>query len=157
MPLFHLSAAPTVLAPMLVGGTSVLADRLPSRPRCGTRYAACGAVGFRRSRRDGVDAVEPAAGPARCYVAAAVHLRSADRREFYHDIEKRYGCRIVTMYGMTEAFPIAVKGVSEDGIPGNLRPAESDFRRADRRLRRQPVTRGYGRGDRLPGPGIRMR
>ena len=36
----------------------------------------------------------------------------------YHDIEKRYGCRIVTMYGMTEAFPIAVKGVADDGVPG---------------------------------------
>jgi crotonobetaine/carnitine-CoA ligase len=36
----------------------------------------------------------------------------------YHDIEKRYGCRIVTMYGMTEAFPIAVKSVADDGVPG---------------------------------------
>jgi crotonobetaine/carnitine-CoA ligase len=36
----------------------------------------------------------------------------------YRDIEKRYGCRIVTMYGMTEAFPIAVKGVVEEGVPG---------------------------------------
>ena len=36
----------------------------------------------------------------------------------YHEIEKRYGCRIVTMYGMTEAFPIAVKGVADDGVPG---------------------------------------
>ncbi len=31
MPLFHLSAAPTVLAPMLLGGTSVLAASIPSR------------------------------------------------------------------------------------------------------------------------------
>jgi crotonobetaine/carnitine-CoA ligase len=36
----------------------------------------------------------------------------------YRDIEQRYGCRIVTMYGMTEAFPIAVKGVAEEGVPG---------------------------------------
>ena len=36
----------------------------------------------------------------------------------YRDIEKRYDCRIVTMYGMTEAFPIAVKAVAEDGVPG---------------------------------------
>ena len=38
--------------------------------------------------------------------------------EVYRDIEKRYGCRIVTMYGLTEAFPIAVKGVADDGVPG---------------------------------------
>ena len=36
----------------------------------------------------------------------------------YRDIEKRYDCRIVTMYGLTEAFPIAVKGVADDGVPG---------------------------------------
>jgi crotonobetaine/carnitine-CoA ligase len=36
----------------------------------------------------------------------------------YRAIEKRYGCRIVTMYGMTEAFPIAVKGVADTGVPG---------------------------------------
>jgi crotonobetaine/carnitine-CoA ligase len=36
----------------------------------------------------------------------------------YREIEKRYGCRIVTMYGMTEAFPIAVKGVADEGVPG---------------------------------------
>src|SRR5262249_2197968 len=36
----------------------------------------------------------------------------------YREIETRYGCRIVTMYGLTEAFPIAVKGVTDDGIPG---------------------------------------
>ena len=36
----------------------------------------------------------------------------------YRDIEKRYGCRIVTMYGMTEAFPIAVKALADEGVPG---------------------------------------
>ena len=36
----------------------------------------------------------------------------------YRDIEQRYDVRIVTMYGMTEAFPIAFKRFSEDGVPG---------------------------------------
>ena len=40
---------------------------------------------------------------------------AADR---YRDIEERYRCRIVTMYGMTEAFPIAYKAVSDEGTPG---------------------------------------
>jgi crotonobetaine/carnitine-CoA ligase len=45
MPLFHLSAAPTVLAPMLVGGTSVLADGFhPASVWDETRE--CGASGF---------------------------------------------------------------------------------------------------------------
>jgi len=38
--------------------------------------------------------------------------------DLYRDIERRYGCRTVTMYGMTEAFPIAYKAVSEEGVPG---------------------------------------
>jgi carnitine-CoA ligase len=38
--------------------------------------------------------------------------------DLYRDIERRYGCRVVTMYGMTEAFPIAYKSVSEEGVPG---------------------------------------
>ncbi|BBX95765.1 hypothetical protein MLAC_10590 [Mycobacterium lacus] len=38
MPLFHLSAAPTVLAPMLVGGTTVLAEAFHPT-RCGTTCA----------------------------------------------------------------------------------------------------------------------
>ena len=45
MPLFHLSAAPTVLAPMLVGGTSVLSASFhPSR--AWDEIQDCGAVGF---------------------------------------------------------------------------------------------------------------
>jgi crotonobetaine/carnitine-CoA ligase len=38
--------------------------------------------------------------------------------DLYRDIEGRYGCRVVTMYGLTEAFPIAYKAVSEEGVPG---------------------------------------
>ena len=45
MPLFHLSAAPTVLAPMLVGGTSVLAGAFhPSE--VWDEIRSCGAAGF---------------------------------------------------------------------------------------------------------------
>lgn len=45
MPLFHLTAAPTVLAPMLVGGTSVVADAFhPTEVWDGIRD--CGAIGF---------------------------------------------------------------------------------------------------------------
>ncbi len=117
MPLFHLSAAPSVLAPMLVGGTTVLAAAFhPGRVWDDVR--AHGAVGF--------------AGAGA--VVSMLQNQPADRRDaqlplrfisaapidanFYRDIEKRYGCRIVTMYGMTEAFPIAVKGVADEGVPG---------------------------------------
>src|SRR6201996_3762727 len=117
MPLFHLSAAPSVLAPMLVGGTTVLAPAFHP----GTAWdemRACGAVGFA-----GAGAMvsmlwnqppdpRDAQLPLRFLSAAPIDAA------LYRQIEKRYGCRIVTMYGMTEAFPIAVKGVAEDGVPG---------------------------------------
>jgi crotonobetaine/carnitine-CoA ligase len=117
MPLFHLSAAPTVLAPMLVGGTSVLADGFhPASVWDETRE--CGASGFA-----GAGAMvsmlwnlppdpRDADLPLRFLSAAPI---SAD---LYRDIERRYGCRIVTMYGLTEAFPIAYKAVSDEGVPG---------------------------------------
>jgi carnitine-CoA ligase len=117
MPLFHLSAAPSVLAPMLVGGTTVLAPAFHP----GTVWdevRACGAVGFAgagamvsmllRQPPDPRDAQVPLRFISAAPINAAV----------YRDIEKRYGCRIVTMYGMTEVFPIAVKSVADEGVPG---------------------------------------
>ncbi|MEB3981005.1 AMP-binding protein [Mycobacterium sp. 663a-19] len=117
MPLFHLSAAPSVLAPMLVGGTTVLAQAFhPSEVWDDVR--AQGAIGFAGagamvSMLQNLPAdPRDAQLPLRFISAAPIDADS------YRDIEKRYGCRIVTMYGMTEAFPIAVKSVSEEGIPG---------------------------------------
>jgi crotonobetaine/carnitine-CoA ligase len=117
MPLFHLSAAPSVLAPMLVGGTTVLAQAFhPGQVWDDIR--GHGAVGFAGagamvSMLQNLPAdARDATLPLRFISAAPIDASS------YHDIEKRYGCRIVTMYGMTEAFPIAVKGVADDGVPG---------------------------------------
>ncbi|HET9876810.1 MAG TPA: AMP-binding protein, partial [Mycobacterium sp.] len=125
MPLFHLSAAPMVLAPMLVGGTTVLAAAFhPTEVWDDVR--ACGAVGFA-----GAGAMvsmlanlppDPRDGqlPLRFISAAPIGADS------YRAIEQRYGCRIVTMYGLTEAFPLTVKGVADDGVPGTSgRPTPS--------------------------------
>ncbi len=117
MPLFHLSAAPSVLAPMLLGATTVLSAAF--RPSEVTdEIRSCNAAGFA-----GAGAMismlwnqPPEAGdsqlPLRFISAAPI---AAD---MYRSIEKRYDVRIVTMYGMTEAFPIAFKRVSENGVPG---------------------------------------
>jgi crotonobetaine/carnitine-CoA ligase len=117
MPLFHLSAAPSVLAPMLLGATTVLSATF--RPsEVWDEIRSCGAAGFA-----GAGAMvsmlwnqPPDTGdsqlPLRFISAAPI---SAD---MYRDIEQRYDVKVVTMYGMTEAFPIAFKSVSEDGVPG---------------------------------------
>ncbi|MDT5322265.1 MAG: carnitine-CoA ligase [Mycobacterium sp.] len=117
MPLFHLSAAPAVLAPMLVGGTTALAPAFHPGS-VWDEVRACGAVGFAGAGAmvsmlwnqppDPRDAQLPLRFVSAAPIDAAV----------YRGIEKRYGCRIVTMYGLTEAFPIAVKGVADEGVPG---------------------------------------
>jgi carnitine-CoA ligase len=117
MPLFHLSAAPAVLAPMLVGGTTVLAAAFhPTAVWDDVRaHRAIGFVGAGAmvSMLQNLPA-DPRDGqlPLRFISAAPIDAYS------YRDIEQRYGCRIVTMYGMTEAFPLAVKSVAEEGVPG---------------------------------------
>ncbi|MCV7030755.1 AMP-binding protein [Mycobacterium sherrisii] len=126
MPLFHLSAAPSVLVPMLLGATTVLAQSFhPAEVWDDVR--AHGAVGFAGagamvSMLQNLPAdPRDARLPLRFISAAPIDAGS------YHVIEKRYGCRIVTMYGMTEAFPIAVQGVSDDGVPGTSGRPNPDF------------------------------
>ena len=126
MPLFHLSAAPSVLAPMLVGGTTVLAkafhpgevwDEIRARGAVGLAGAGAMVSMLQNLPADPRDAELP----LRFISAAPIDANS------YRDIEKRYGCRIVTMYGMTEAFPIAVKSVADDGVPGTSGRPNPDF------------------------------
>ena len=117
MPLFHLSAAPSVLAPMLLGATTVLSAAF--RPsEVWDEIRSCGAAGFAGAGamvsmlwNQPPDARDSQL-PLRFISAAPI---AAD---MYRSIEQRYDVRIVTMYGMTEAFPIAFKRVSEDGVPG---------------------------------------
>jgi len=126
MPLFHLSAAPSVLAPMLVGGTTVLAEAFHPG-QVWDEIRAHGAVGFAGagamvSMLQNLPAdPRDAQLPLRFISAAPIDAGS------YRDIEKRYGCRIVTMYGLTEAFPIALKAVADDGVPGTSGRPNPDF------------------------------
>jgi crotonobetaine/carnitine-CoA ligase len=102
---------------MLVGGTSVLAAGFhPGEVWHDVR--ACGAAGFVGAGAmvsmlwnqppDSRDAELPLRFISAAPIAA----------DLYRNIEERYGCRVVTMYGLTEAFPIAYKAVSAEGVPG---------------------------------------
>jgi carnitine-CoA ligase len=117
MPLFHLSAAPTVLAPMLVRGTSVLAEAFhPSE--AWDEIRSCGAAGFAGAGAMVSMLWNLPPDPRDSEVGLRFLSAAPIAADLYREIEKRYRCRIVTMYGMTEAFPIAYKAVSEDGKPG---------------------------------------
>src|SRR5258705_4600830 len=117
MPLFHLSAAPTVLAPMLVGGTSVLAGAFhPSE--VWDEIRSCGAAGFAGAGAMVSMLWNLPPDPRDAEVGLRFVSAAPISADLYRDIERRYSCRVVTMYGLTEAFPIAYKAVSEEGVPG---------------------------------------
>jgi crotonobetaine/carnitine-CoA ligase len=117
MPLFHLSAAPAVLAPMLLGGTTVLASAFHPAS-VWDEVRACGAVGLAGAGAMVSMLMNQPPDPRDVELPLRFISAAPIAAEAYRDIEKRYDCRIVTMYGMTEAFPIALKRVAEDGVPG---------------------------------------
>jgi crotonobetaine/carnitine-CoA ligase len=117
MPLFHLSAAPTVLVPLLTGGTSVLASGFHPT-QVWDEIRACGATGFAGAGAMVSMLWNLPADPRDADVPLRFLSAAPIAADIYRDIERRYRCRVVTMYGMTEAFPIAYKAVSEDGVPG---------------------------------------
>jgi crotonobetaine/carnitine-CoA ligase len=126
LPLFHLSAVGSVLGPMLAGGTGVI-DRAFTVQ--GTwdqvrRHHAVGLLGAGAmvnmlwsvpvDDRDG-DV------PIRFLSAAPV------AKELYYGVQARWGCRIVTCYGLSEAFPLTVAGVDDDNPPGASGRVNPDF------------------------------
>ena len=117
MPLFHLSAAPTVLAPMLVGGTTVLATTFHPA-QVWDEVRACGAVGFAGGGAMVSMLWNQPADPRDAELPLRFISAAPIDAGLYRAIQERYRCRIVTMYGLTEAFPVAVKGVADQGVPG---------------------------------------
>ena len=126
MPLFHLSAAPTVLAPMLVGGTTVLAAAFhPSE--VWDEIRACGAAGFAGAGAMVSMLYSLPPDPRDAETGLRFISAAPIAADVYRALEERYRCRIVTMYGMTEAFPIAYTAVSGDGRPGTSGQVNPDF------------------------------
>ncbi len=117
MPLFHLSAAPTVLAPMLVGGTSVVAEAFHPI-EVWDEIRSCGAAGFAGAGAMVSMLWNLPPDPRDAELGLRFISAAPIAADLYRDIEERYRCRIVTMYGLTEAFPIAFKTVSDEGKPG---------------------------------------
>lgn len=136
MPLFHLSAAPSILVPMLVGATTVLADGFHPA-RVWDDVTACGAVGFAGAGAMVSMLMNRPPQPRDAALGLRFISAAPIAADVYRTIEQRYGCRVVTMYGLTEAFPIAVKAVSDEGVPGTSGTVNDAF---DVR-----IVDGYGR------------
>lgn len=126
MPLFHLSAVATILAPMLVGGTTVLAPAF--RPsQVWDQIRGCNAVGFVGAGAMVSTLWNLPAEPSDRETGLRFISAAPIAAELHCAIERRYACRVVTMYGLTEAFSIAVKAVGEDGVPGTSGRTNDDF------------------------------
>jgi carnitine-CoA ligase len=126
MPLFHLSAAPLILAPMLVGGTTVLSPAFrPSEVWDDIR--ACRAVGFVGAGAMVSMLLHQPPDPRDAELPLRFISAAPIAAEMYPTIKQRYRCRIVTMYGLTEAFPIALKAVGDDDVPGASGRPNPDF------------------------------
>ncbi|HTI78036.1 MAG TPA: AMP-binding protein [Mycobacterium sp.] len=141
MPLFHLSAAPTVLTPMLIGGTSVLAAAFhPSE--VWDEIRSCGAVGLAGAGAMVSMLWSLPPHPRDAEVGVRFISAAPIAANMYRAIEERYRCRIVTMYGMTEAFPIAYKTVSDEGVPGTSGRVNPAFEIRIVDLHGEPVPEG---------------
>ncbi len=126
LPLFHLSAVGSVLGPLLAGGTGVI-DRAFSVQ--GTwdqvrRHRAVGLLGA-GAMVNMLWSLPPDERdrelPIRFLSAAPV------AKELYDAVEARWGCRVVTCYGLSEAFPLTVAGVDDDNPPGASGRVNPDF------------------------------
>lgn len=126
MPLFHLSAAPSVLAPMLVGSSTVLSATF--RPSAvWDEVRACAATGFAGAGAMVSMLWNQPPDPRDTQLPLRFISAAPIAADMYRGIEARYGARVVTMYGMTEAFPIAFTSASEGGVPGTSGPINPAF------------------------------
>jgi crotonobetaine/carnitine-CoA ligase len=119
VPLFHFSGMLGAVMSALVTGSTAVLDRWFSVTTAWDRIRRYNASGF-----VGVGPMvmmlwglppDPSDAdlPIRFISAAPIPT------DVWPQIEKRYGCKVVTMYGMTEAFPITVLGVDDDCAPGS--------------------------------------
>jgi len=116
VPLFHFSGMLGSVLAAVVAGSSAVVDRRFSVSSTWDRV--------RRYNATGVVAVGsmilmlwnlPKDNDPKLRLLAGAPIPA----ELHHHIQERYGCGIVTMYGMTEAFPLAVWNVTDDAVPGS--------------------------------------
>jgi crotonobetaine/carnitine-CoA ligase len=111
---------------MLIAGTSVLAAAFhPSE--VWDEMRSCGAAGFAGAGAMVSMLWNPPPDPRDAEVGLRFISAAPIVTVVYRAIEERCRCRFVTMYGMTEAFPIAYKAVSDEGKSGTSGQVNSAF------------------------------
>ena len=117
VPLFHFSGMLGSVLAAVVAGSGAVVDRRFSVSATWDRvrkYGANGVIAVGSMILMLWNLPESADDPKLKFLAGA-----PIPAELHRAIENRYDCRIVTMYGLTEAFPLAVWGLDDDGLPGS--------------------------------------
>lgn len=118
VPLFHFSGMlSVVLAGMMAGATGVLDRRFSlSRTWDRVREHQATVVNFVGSMILMLWNLPPEPGDADLpfHTLGGAPIPP----ELHRAIEERYRCKVVTMYGLTEAFPLAITGFEDPAVPG---------------------------------------
>jgi carnitine-CoA ligase len=139
MPLFHLSAAPTVLAPMLVGGTSVLAGAFhPSE--VWDEIRSCGAAGFAGAGAMVAMLWNLPPDPRDADVGIRFLSAALIAADMYRDIEERYHCRHRDDVRYDRSVSACLQNRVRRGRARNVGPGQSQLRGANRRSARKTRT-----------------
>jgi crotonobetaine/carnitine-CoA ligase len=117
LPLFHFSGVLTVLGPLVAGGTGVLESSF-SPSRSWERVRKYNAVGILLAGPMAQMLWNLPEDPSESELPIRFLSAAPIAKSLFHRIEERYQCKVVTVYGMTEAFPMTVSGMLDAGVPG---------------------------------------
>lgn len=117
LPLFHVSTVGSVLGPMLAGGTGVI-DRVFSVTQTWDRVRATGASGMALAGPMVVMLWNLDPDPRDRDLPIRFVSSAPVPADLYRAVEERYDCKVVTCYGLSEAFPVTVAGIRDDNPPG---------------------------------------
>lgn len=127
VPLFHGSGILGLVLPALLTGCTSVIDTQFSVSACWDRVRKYGATGMMAVGPMIMmlwslpESEEDSRVPLRVLLAAPIPA------ELHYAIEKRYGVRLTTIYGLTEAQPITVMPVSGPAVPGSAGMASPNF------------------------------
>lgn len=127
LPLFHGSGIlGLVLPPLITGGTGVI-DKQFSVSGCWDQVRHFGATGMIAVGTMIMMLLSLPETESDKSLPLKTILAVPIPAELHHQIEQRYGVRLTTMYGLTEAQPITVHGASETAVPGSAGRASRNF------------------------------
>lgn len=117
VPLFHLGGVVAILGPLIAGGTGVI-DKVFSATHTWDRVREVGACGIVLVGVMLIMLWNQPADPRDVDLPIRFLSTAPVPQGIYLEVGERYGCKVVTSYGLSEVFPISFAGVQKDNPPG---------------------------------------